>query len=306
MLILGGIMSLDEVRALLTQNSPAVSSFIITILVIWTFAAAQIRWVKGPGFKSSLWLVANAIIAGFLWTAGFSKVAVLAPWASAAGSTVMAYCLIKGLGRARRATTDGYYAVAAFGGSTYVNDSVEQLTMVADPNLPVTLAEPYDANTYLDSTLIDVSGQICMEKALAFRKDCRDIGSGRVVTVTVSCDGGDVNAARTMHTALCLLDQCNQVFVLVAGNCSSAAVPFIMAVPVQRRIAGRNSQFMFHPSSGGSSNGRAHIDRHWAGETVLSGTRIDPESMQKVLSPGKESYLTAQEALNLGIVSAIF
>jgi ATP-dependent protease ClpP protease subunit len=139
------------------------------------------------------------------------------------------------------------------------------------------------------------------------------------VTVQLQTQGGRSLAALSIRGQLRLLYETQQdVQVVVSGYCHSAGLSILMAVPVERRFATHESSFMIHPCSAVDDNGRlvtelsqAQIvsmrdtNDRWIVNLIAENSAVEKSSLQELINAGQEAFLTAEEALELGLIGGI-
>lgn len=180
--------------------------------------------------------------------------------------------------------------------------------------LAITPAELYDGKIIL------VTGSIDGFTANAFAHNCHAAIAEKAerVTVQVSTQGGIIDYAWSMFENLRLMAEIVDTRILVVGPCKSAGVSLIMAVSRERRFATRKSEFMIHSALSTDGQGKVidcpgpenraridHYNQNWVTGLLANNTHINGDDLATLLESGQCAWLSAQEALELGIVGGI-
>jgi ATP-dependent protease ClpP protease subunit len=201
---------------------------------------------------------------------------------------------------------------------------VAALAKAYNPIIPTPLAtahtEPPISKTPQElygAEIITVIGEVDSYTAVAFAASCHKVIRRKVprVTVQISTHGGKVDYAWAMFEQLRLLAQVIDTKVLVVGPCQSAGVSLIMAVERSRRFATTNSEFMIHSTSNMGQprdtldpEQRARVDQcneEWVKNIIAAGTYISPDDLEAIVDSGLCTYISASQALELGIIGGI-
>jgi ATP-dependent protease ClpP protease subunit len=177
---------------------------------------------------------------------------------------------------------------------------------------------------YKDRKVIRFDGEIGGYGTSMFIASCVDAiqnGEKRVL-VQVSTLGGIVAWGWQMHDQLRLLasQPDADVCVLVIGPCQSSGVPFIMAVPVEKRWATRNSRFAIHPCQSITRDGQIteperlspgvradlkHANSAWVIDLLSRNNAIDRDFLMEVVEGDHDVFFSAEEALEHGVIGGI-
>jgi ATP-dependent Clp protease protease subunit len=141
-----------------------------------------------------------------------------------------------------------------------------------------------------------------------FRRDLNEIGKGGPVTIRIHSGGGDVFAASAIRAMI--MDYPGRVTTRIDGLCASAATYVATAGDVVKM---QDSAFlMVHDpwtiAVGSVEDLKAAIDllktvKEGIIQAYQSKTSLDAETLAKMMSD--ETWMTAQEALELGFVDEI-
>jgi ATP-dependent protease ClpP protease subunit len=205
----------------------------------------------------------------------------------------------------------------------HVSKSPPALVKAADAVL-LPPAELTLDDLYKDRKVIRFDGEIGGYGTSVFIASCVDAiqnGEKRVL-VQVSTVGGIVAWGWQMHDQLRLLasQPDADVCVLVIGPCQSSGVPFIMAVPVEKRWATRNSRFEIHPCKSLTRNGQItdpeqlspgvrvdleHANSAWVIDLLARNTAIDRACLVEIVEGDHDVFFSAEEALEHGVIGGI-
>ena len=140
------------------------------------------------------------------------------------------------------------------------------------------------------------------------------------VLFAINSDGGDPRQIGLINELILdLMDtkiQDNNIDVraVVRNKCFSAAMTIFMTFPASARYCSYVSRFLIHSVHFGRDAPKLNpdemrqlsfINRHYVIDAISENTLISQESLQEVVDAGKDIYISAPEALELGIVSAI-
>ena len=135
------------------------------------------------------------------------------------------------------------------------------------------------------------------------------------VLFDIDSNGGQLKHTSRLLTVIYeLLDLGIDVRVLVGDKCFSVAMSVLMFFPAEARYCRPNSSFMIHSIHFGDNEIEMspQIQRFVKKKNKLfflnlipASTRITKESLREVLDSREDVFITASEALELGIVSAI-
>jgi ATP-dependent Clp protease protease subunit len=132
------------------------------------------------------------------------------------------------------------------------------------------------------------------------------------IHLVVSTYGGSVDEMFSLYDTLKFLP-C-PVHTIALGKVMSAGVLLLAAGEKGKRLIGRSARIMMHPVSGGmygnvfeilnetKEHGRLH---ELMVEALSSETKMKSADIQKIMTAGHDYYITAEEAIKLGIVDRI-
>lgn len=157
----------------------------------------------------------------------------------------------------------------------------------------------------------------------AFIEKCHHAvnSSNESILVHLSTNGGEVGQAERMYEQIRQLSAIKPVDIRVSGDCHSAGVWVMMAVPVEDRWISSHSDLMIHPMmvhdrdynaiprhmlSDFQIDQLAHLNKRWIIEEISSGSAIRREDLEALVADGsQEVYLTARQSVDLGLFAGI-
>ena len=162
----------------------------------------------------------------------------------------------------------------------------------------------YLENTSLTPTLIDPTKPEVGEQLLA-----------RSISMMVSTHGG---VASDMFSILDVMDMVKErtcdIETFGIGKVMSAGVPILAAGTKGRRKVGRNCRIMLHNVMAGTGGTIFSMENEleeikWVQEryieTLASYTKLTPAKIKKLLKTQKDVYISAEEAIKMGIADEI-
>ena len=162
----------------------------------------------------------------------------------------------------------------------------------------------YLENSSLVPTLIDPNDPSAGEQFLA-----------RSISMMVSTHGG---GASDMFSILDVMDMVKgrtcDIETFGIGKVMSAGVPILAAGTKGRRKVGRNCRIMLHNVMAGTGGTIFSIENEleeikWVQEryieTLASYTKLTPAKIKKLLKTQKDVYISAEEAIKMGIADEI-
>ncbi len=134
------------------------------------------------------------------------------------------------------------------------------------------------------------------ERALA-RNDTK-------LCIELNTCGGFESDAYAMADIIRELDKTMDIYIRVLGHCMSAGNIILMSVPREKRVCSANSQFMLHTASSLDMYmvKEANIKR---AKLLANGTFLSEARLAHLFNSKQNCYLTAEEALERGIIGAI-
>jgi ATP-dependent Clp protease protease subunit len=133
------------------------------------------------------------------------------------------------------------------------------------------------------------------------------------IKLIVSTYGGSVDEMFSLYDVMKYVP-C-PVHTIAIGKVMSAGVLLVAAGTKGSRLIGKSTRIMIHPISSGMEgtvftmeNDMAETRRMQAlmEELLLAETKMTKAQLQAIMKKGHDTYLTAREAVKLGIVDAIF
>lgn len=162
----------------------------------------------------------------------------------------------------------------------------------------------YLENSSLTPTLIDPSDPSLGEQYVA-----------RSISMMVSTHGG---VASDMFSILDVMDMVKErtcdIETFGIGKVMSAGVPILAAGTKGRRKVGRNCRIMLHNVMAGTGGTIFSMENEleeikWVQEryieTLASYTKLTPSKIKKLLKTQKDVYISAEEAIKMGIADEI-
>lgn len=129
------------------------------------------------------------------------------------------------------------------------------------------------------------------------------------ISLVVSTYGGSVDEMFSLYDTIKVLP-C-QVHTIALGKVMSAGVLLLAAGTKGKRLVGRNARIMMHPVSGGMEGNIFEIEHETAEHrrihdlmvsALLDETKMSKEEVEKIMRAGYDYYITAEQAIQLGIV----
>lgn len=132
------------------------------------------------------------------------------------------------------------------------------------------------------------------------------------IHLVVSTYGGSVDEMFSLYDTIKFLP-C-PVHTIALGKVMSAGVLLLAAGEKGKRLIGKSARIMMHPVSGGSygnvfeiiNESKEHSRLHnLMVEALESETKMNRDDIEKIMRSGYDYYITAAEAISLGIVDKI-
>lgn len=136
--------------------------------------------------------------------------------------------------------------------------------------------------------------------------------SSAPIKLIVSTYGGSVDEMFSLYDTLKLIK--TPVYTVALGKVMSAGVLLLAAGDKGHRTIGRHARIMIHPVSGGSggtvfqleNDSKENIRLHnLMVNALISETKMKKAEIEKIMKIGYDYYITADEAVRLGIVDSI-
>lgn len=136
--------------------------------------------------------------------------------------------------------------------------------------------------------------------------------SRKPIHMVVSTYGGSVDEMFSLYDTIKFLP-C-PVHTIALGKVMSAGVLLLASGEKGKRLIGRSARIMMHPVSGGMygnvfeilNESKEHTRLHDLMVNALeSETKMKRSDVQKIMKAGHDYYITAEEAIKLGIVDRI-
>ena len=145
--------------------------------------------------------------------------------------------------------------------------------------------------------------------------DSREVIAARSISLIVSTHGG---VASDMFSILDVMDMVKErtcdIETFGIGKVMSAGVPILAAGTKGRRKVGRNCRIMLHNVMAGTGGTIFSMENEleeikWIQEryieTLASYTKLTPAKIKKLLKTQKDVYISAEEAIKMGIADEI-
>jgi ATP-dependent Clp protease, protease subunit len=133
------------------------------------------------------------------------------------------------------------------------------------------------------------------------------------IKLIVSTYGGSVDEMFSLYDVMKYVP-C-PVHTIAIGKVMSAGVLLVAAGSKGNRLIGKSTRIMVHPISAGMEGTVFTMENEMAEtrrmqqlmeELLLAETKMSKAQLQAIMKKGHDTYLTAKEAVKLGIVDAIF
>lgn len=179
------------------------------------------------------------------------------------------------------------------------SDVLEQLMMAQQPDNSRIVVLHGDVNEH---TISSVIAQLLHLANL----------SRKPIHMVVSTYGGSVDEMFSLYDTIKFLP-C-PVHTIALGKVMSAGVLLLAAGEKGKRLIGRSARIMMHPVSGGMygnvfeilNESKEHTRLHDLMVDALEcETKMKRADVQKIMKAGHDYYITAEEAIKLGIVDRI-
>lgn len=133
------------------------------------------------------------------------------------------------------------------------------------------------------------------------------------IKLIVSTYGGSIDEMFSLYDVMKYVP-C-PVHTIAIGKVMSAGVLLVAAGTKGSRLIGKSTRIMIHPISAGMEGTVFTMENEMAEtrrmqvlmeELLLAETKMTKAQLQAIMKKGHDTYLTAKEAVKLGIVDAIF
>ncbi len=140
-----------------------------------------------------------------------------------------------------------------------------------------------------------------------------NIDKSSPIKLIISTYGGSVDEMFSLYDVIKYIP-C-PVHTIAIGKVMSAGVLLVASGSKGNRMVGRNTRLMIHPISAGQEgtvfqmrNELAETSRMQAlmEQLLVSETKMSKVAVANLMKKGHDTYITAKEAVKLGIVDAIF
>lgn len=140
-----------------------------------------------------------------------------------------------------------------------------------------------------------------------------NIDKSSPIKLIISTYGGSVDEMFSLYDVIKYIP-C-PVHTIAIGKVMSAGVLLVASGSKGNRLIGRNTRLMIHPISAGQEgtvfqmrNELAETSRMQAlmEQLLVSETKMSKVAVANLMKKGHDTYITAKEAVKLGIVDAIF
>lgn len=133
------------------------------------------------------------------------------------------------------------------------------------------------------------------------------------IKLIISTYGGSVDEMFSLYDVMKYVP-C-PVHTIAIGKVMSAGVLLVAAGSKGNRLVGKSTRIMLHPISAGVEGTVFTMENEMAEtrrmqqlmeELLLAETKMSKAQLTQIMKKGHDTYLTAKEAVKLGIVDAIF
>jgi ATP-dependent Clp protease protease subunit len=136
--------------------------------------------------------------------------------------------------------------------------------------------------------------------------------SSSPITLVISTYGGSVDELFALYDVMKFVP-C-PVFTVGLGKVMSAGVPVLAAGVKGKRLIGATSRIMIHPISGESQGNifnivnaakQYEVIQKTMSDLIVKETKLTTAKIEQIMTLGHDHYLTATEAVKLGIADII-
>lgn len=133
------------------------------------------------------------------------------------------------------------------------------------------------------------------------------------IKLIISTYGGSVDEMFSLYDVMKYVP-C-PVHTIAIGKVMSAGVLLVASGAKGNRLIGKSTRIMIHPISSGMEGNMFTLENEMAEtrrmqqlmeELLLAETKMTKTQLANIMKKGHDTYLTAKEAVKLGIVDAIF
>lgn len=159
----------------------------------------------------------------------------------------------------------------------------------------------------------EINAESCQITAMTLREMARRSGKECVITVDVCSSGGEVTAGLYLYDQIIAIQNKGpRVEINVRGEACSMAAVLLQAGSVRRM--GQNALLMLHRAGGGTVGNITEMEDDIATTKLLESILIrllasrsskDEAYFRKLVSRRKDLWLSATEALDLGLIDEI-
>ena len=165
-----------------------------------------------------------------------------------------------------------------------------------------------------NSRLVHLTGDVSEHNIAAVVAQMLHLGSvsRKPIHLVISTYGGSIDEMFSLYDTIKFLP-C-PVHTVALGKVMSAGVLLLASGVKGKRLMGASGRIMIHPVSGGSSGNvfevinqtNEHKRLHeLMVSTILKETKMDRKTLEKIMNPALDYFVTPTEAIKLGIVDKI-
>lgn len=134
------------------------------------------------------------------------------------------------------------------------------------------------------------------------------------ITINLSTPGGFVYNGLSMFDYINKLNKRRDINIVASGLVASMGITLLLSVPLEHRVATENTTFMIHSVSSLAIGKIAELEesveeaarlQKITFDIIERNTHITHERLQEVNDKKQDWFITAEEALNLGLISKI-
>lgn len=187
--------------------------------------------------------------------------------------------------------------------------------LVVDPSKPIVAPRPEFMAFRAVAFRVPIGSDLDENTAISAKRIYDVAVRHAEVLFEIDSDGGLVEYLGVIVEVIYdLIESGVDVRALVYDKCYSAAMTLLMIFPAAARYCQPQSKFMIHSAHFGPGSPKltpegqmyvAEQNRLYILDPIVASTRITRRSLQAALNTGSDLFISAPEALELGIVSAI-
>lgn len=187
----------------------------------------------------------------------------------------------------------------------YLNEEITDNSVI---ELVETINEINDDDDAREEDIINIAQSLISQGVISNNEI--KIPEREPIMLEINCGGGSLSAGFMLITAI--ENSVTPIIGYVTGHCMSMAVAILASCDF--KISSRFASFMIHEVSSGffGKFGEmkpyiGHVDRGRENykEVIISGTGIDAELLEEIMTRNHDYFFSSDEALELGIIDGI-